>query len=114
VYWLGWGQFPRMSIRMVGADGTTPTAAGRAYSVVRGWMLGQHVTSCVRGRTTLVWTCTLVKAGRASRVYWVRSGTAHVRAPKGARHVATTSGVVSDTHAGNRLRVTTSPIRVYH
>ena len=114
VYWLGWGQFPRMSIRMVGADGTTPTAAGRAYSVVRGWMLGQHVTSCVRGRTTLVWTCTLVKAGRASRVYWVRSGTAHVRAPKGARHVATTSGVVSDTQAGKRLKVTTSPIRVYH
>jgi hypothetical protein len=114
VYWLGWAQFPTMSIRMVRADGQTPTAAGMAYSVVRGWMLGQHVTSCARGPKTLVWTCTLVKAGRATKVYWVRSGTAQVRAPKGARHVATTSGVVSGTHAGKRLRVTTSPIRVYH
>jgi polysaccharide biosynthesis protein PslG len=114
VYWLLWGRFPTVSIQMAKTDGTGRTAAGRAFSVVRGWMLGQHVRSCARDRKTQVWTCTLVKAHRVSHVYWVRSGTAHVRAPHGSRHLAEVSGSVRPTHAGTRLLVTTSPIRIFH
>jgi hypothetical protein len=114
VYWLLWGRYRTVSIQMAKADGTGRTAAGEAYSVVRDWMLGQHVRSCLRDRKSGIWTCTLVKAHRVSHVYWVRSGKAHVRAPHGSRHVAQVSGAVRPTHSGKRLLVTRSPLRVFH
>jgi hypothetical protein len=114
VYWLGWARIAELGIQLVQSDGTTPTAAGRAYRVVHGWMAGQRVRGCARNSRTHVWTCTMVKSGRASWVYWINSGKAHVRAPKGARKVETMAGRTSSTRAGRTLTVTKAPIWVHH
>jgi hypothetical protein len=114
VYWLGWARYPTMDVQMVGADGVTPTAAGKAFSRVRTWLTGQKVAGCSRDRHSHVYTCTLVRAGRASWVYWVPSGSKVVRAPAGARHVQSMSGAVRPTHHGKRIQVTSAPVWVYH
>ena len=114
VYWLGWYRFTTMAIQMVRADETTPTPAGKAYSVVRSWLLKQHAHACTRSKKTHVWSCKLVRKGHASYVYWTTKGKTHVRAPKGSRHVETMTGAVSRTHAGKKVTVTTAPVRVYH
>ena len=114
VYWLGWGRYSTMAIQMVGADGTTPTTAGRAYSVVRSWMLHQHVKGCSFHRSKHLYVCKMVKSGRASWVYWTTRGKTVVRAPKGSRKVVTMLGKTSGTRAGRRLTVTSAPIWVHH
>jgi len=99
---------------MVQNDGVTPSPAAAAYSLIQKWMLGRQVRSCTHDRKTRVWTCTLMQQRRASWVYWVPSGKAHVRAPKGARRVQAMSGVVQGTQAGKWLTVTNAPIWVRH
>ena len=56
----------------------------------------------------------MVKAGHASWVYWTTSGTAKVAAPKGSRHLQHLLQSPKAAHAGQRIAVTTSPVRVYH
>ena len=114
VYWLGWAPFSTLGIQMVQNDGVTPAPAAAAYSLIQKWMLGRQVRSCTHDRKTRVWTCTLMQQRRASWVYWVPSGKAHVRAPKGARRVQAMSGVVQGTQAGKWLTVTNAPIWVRH
>jgi hypothetical protein len=114
VYWLGWARIAELGVQLVQPDGTTPTSAGKAYAIVRSWMLGQTVRSCSRNSKTHVWTCAMVKSGHASWVYWIPSGKAHVRARTGARTVETMTGATSPTRAGRTLTVTQAPIWVHH
>lgn len=114
VYWLGWARFSSLDIQMVGTDGVTPSAAGRAYKRVEQWLSGQTVKGCTRDRRSHVYTCTLTRGGRASWIYWVPKGRTFVRAPAGARHIQSMTGDVSATHHGKRIRVTSAPVLVYH
>ncbi len=113
VYWLGWMQYFNLGIQMVTADGATPTAAGRAFSLVRGWLIGQHARGCTVDRGNGLYACRFVRSGHTRWVYWVESGSTPVRAPVGVRHVQTMSGVTSPTRPGTKLRVTNAPILVY-
>lgn len=113
VYWLGWARIDEVAIQMVKPDQVTPTPAGQAYAMVRRWMLGQMVRSCVRNPGTAVYACKLVRAGKASWVYWTTKGTARVRVPQGSRHLQRMLGSVQGTHAGARIVVTQAPVRVY-
>ena len=114
VYWLGWFPFSQGAIQFVRDDEVTPTAAASALTVVRRWLINQHVRSCVENERTHVWTCHLVRDGRDSWVYWSTHGRAYVKAPPGSRHVESVSAGVIRTRAGKRLTVTGSPVRVYH
>jgi hypothetical protein len=114
VYWLGWAPISEVAIQLVKPDLVTPTAAGKAYATVARWMLHQRVRSCTRSAKTHVWTCTMTRAGQISHVYWIPSGKARIRAPKGARTVETMSGSTSATKAGRRLTVNNAPIWVHH
>ncbi len=114
VYWLGWDRFSSLDIQMVQSDGVTPSAAGRAYSRVQKWLTGQKAKGCQQARHSHVYTCTQVRNGRTSWIYWVPSGRTSVPAPAGARHVQSMTGVVSGTHRGKRIKVTSSPVWVYH
>jgi hypothetical protein len=114
VYWLGWARFATMDIQMVGTDGVTPTAAGRAYARVEKWLTGEKVTGCSRNKRSHVYTCTLRRNGRDSWVYWIPKGRTSVPAPRGARHVQSMTGVVRATRHGERIRVTKAPVWVYH
>ncbi len=114
VYWLGWGRFLTMDVQMVETDGVTPTAAGRAYVQVEKWLIGQQVRACPRDRHSHVYTCTLSRSGHPSWIYWVPTGTKTVRAPKGARFVQSLTGHVSHTAHRKKIKVTSSPVLVYH
>jgi hypothetical protein len=113
VYWLGWMQYFNLGIQMVQADGVTPTAAGLAFSRAHAWLLGQRARGCTYDRANGLYTCQFVKDGRTSRVYWVQSGATRVRAPSGVRRQQTMTGVTSRLRAGDVIRVTNAPVRVY-
>lgn len=114
VYWLDWAHIDEAAVQLVERDGVTPTPAATSLGVVQGWLTGQRASACSRATRTHVWSCRLVKHGRASWVYWVEKGTSHVTAPKGARHVDTMTGGSKATRAGKRLTVTNAPMRVRH
>lgn len=114
VQWLAWADINELAIQMVQPDGVTPTAAGKAFVMVRAWMIGQSVPSCVSTRATHLYACKTVRAGHASWVYWTTKGTARVKAPQGSRHLQRMLGTPTATHAGKRITVTTAPVRVYH
>jgi hypothetical protein len=113
VYWLGWGSYPTMDIALATADGS-PTKAGRAYRTVATWLRGQRPGGCAHNSKRHLYTCKLVKSGRASWVYWTTKGKTVVRLPKGSRKVVSMTGEVSRTHGGKRLTVTSSPVWVHH
>lgn len=113
VYWLGWFHFTEGKIQLVKDDGTTATLAAKALGVVRSWLIHQHVRGCRLGKAHL-YTCKLVKAGRASWVYWTTKGKTVVRAPEGSRKVETMTGDVVGTHSGKRRTVTSAPVWFHH
>ena len=114
VYWLGWAHIDELAIQMVRPDQVTPTAAGKAYAMVRSWMIGQTVPTCVSNHKTRLYSCKTVRAGHASWVYWTTAGKTKVTAPKGSRHLQRMLGSPTRTHAGKRFVVTTAPVRVSH
>ena len=111
-YWLGWFPFKEGTIQLVKSDGTTPTGAAKALNVVRDWLIGQHVGSCGHKKHSSLWTCRLARGHHVSWVYWMTKGSAVVHVPHGARRFATATGAVKRIHHG-RVKVTSSPIRVY-
>ena len=113
VYWLGWFGYYSLGVQMVGSDGVTPTAAGRAFALVHDWLVGHRARGCTLEPTSGVYTCTFVKAGRVSHVYWTAHGAARVHVPAGARRVERTTGAVSRVRPGDRLRVTGAPVLVH-
>ncbi|MGA8247875.1 MAG: hypothetical protein WB797_13310 [Nocardioides sp.] len=114
VYWFDWGRLDVVDIEMVRPDGVTPTAAGRAYSLVEKWLAGQRVKACQQSRKSHVYACTTSRGGHTSWIYWVPKGRRTVRAPKGARHVQSVNGRVTRTHHHQKIKLTSSPVRVYH
>jgi hypothetical protein len=114
VYWLGWANIAEMGIQMVQSDHVTPTAAGKAYLMVRSWMTGQTVPACTFTKAKHLYACKMVLSGHASWVYWTTSGTTKVVVPKGSRHLQRLLATPTGTQAGKRITVTTSPVRVYH
>jgi polysaccharide biosynthesis protein PslG len=113
VYWLGWLRYFNLGISMISDDGVTPSAAGRAFARVHGWLLGQRARGCTYDRSSGVYACQFVRAGHASWAYWVQSGAARVPTPAGLRHVQTMYGEKSPTRSGQRIRVTNAPVWVY-
>ena len=87
VYWLGWARIAEVAIQMVQPDGVTPSAAGNAYTMVRGWMAGQTVKTCARKPGTHVYACAMVRSGRASWVYWTTRGTGARQAARSGQSV---------------------------
>lgn len=80
VYWYRWDLGPYANTHLAEADRTTPTRAGRAWGVARGWIVGTNVTGCVvtsTGRLKGLYTCTALRGSdEVRRIYWKPAGTA--------------------------------------
>ena len=50
VYWYSWRMGGIANTHLVEDDRTTLTRAGRAWSVIRGWIVGTDMKSCVTDR----------------------------------------------------------------
>jgi hypothetical protein len=112
VYWYVWDlTAPILNTFMVEADGRTPTAAGRAFRTVHGWMLGTTPKGCkVDGQGT--YTCTYEKAGGTRYVYWNPTATAQVKVPTGATTSEKLIGNEQPASPGASLTVDAMPVLV--
>jgi hypothetical protein len=80
VYWYAWNIGSIANTHLVGSDATTLTRAGRAWNVVRGWLVGTSTTGCEKvskGKLKGLYTCTARKGRReVRRIYWKPTGKA--------------------------------------
>lgn len=79
VYWYAWDD-PRMGLTHT-TDGH-PNEAGKAYGVVRQWLLGSTIRCQEEPRNQ--WECQLARAGRSARVLWRTDGKAPPPCPSSA------------------------------
>jgi hypothetical protein len=109
VYWYSWDLQRMSNTAMVGADGTSLTAAGRSFGVVRSWILGTRAAGCHRARNG-TYTCTF-KAGKSvRRAVWNPSRTTKVVAPKTTSSYRTADGRSHRTKAGRKIKVGAVPV----
>jgi hypothetical protein len=110
VYWYAWDLTqPILDTFLVEADRATPTAAGRAFAMVHGWMLGSTVTGCdVDGVGT--YTCTLVRGGDKSYVLWNLDRTVTIKVPSGVTTAQKVTGDQQPVSTGSALPIDAMPV----
>jgi hypothetical protein len=72
-YWYAWDNHNWSTLELTARTGEI-TDAGRAYGIVRQWMLGATLRGCNRGASGL-WTCRLNRARTTTMVLWSENGT---------------------------------------
>jgi polysaccharide biosynthesis protein PslG len=110
VFWYAWDLTqPIVDTFMVEADHATPTAAGRAFSTVRTWMIDSTVQDCdVDDQGT--YTCTLVKSGKTQLVLWNVKGPVQVKVPAGMTTAEKLTGTPQPVTAGSSLTIDMVPV----
>jgi hypothetical protein len=110
-FWYAWDLQKLANTQLTYANGSSLAPAGRAYTIVQGWLLGSRIQGCPRdSRGT--YTCTLTYPGGVKRIYWNPSRTVTVHTVKSARAWV---GILGGEHAisgGKALGVGKSPIMV--
>jgi hypothetical protein len=110
VFWYVWDlSQPIVDTYLVGTDRATPTAAGRAFSTIRKWMIGTTVQGCAVDKTG-TYTCTLHKHGKTRWVLWNSDRTVQVKVPTGAVAAEKLIGAEKPVTAGSTLAVDAMPV----
>ena len=115
VYWLGWAPIAEVGVQLVQPDLVTPTTAGTGLR--HGAELddgAERALVCARPALTSL----RLQDGRVTEsttwVYWTTAGKATVKAPRAHITSSDFCRAPSGTHAGARITVTSTPVRVYH
>jgi hypothetical protein len=109
VFWYAWDLQNLANTQLTYTNGTSLTPAGKAYQVVRGWLLAGRTKGCARdGRGT--YTCTLAYSGGVKRIYWNPSRKVTVRAVKSARASVGLYGVEKPLSGGEAIGVGSAPV----
>jgi hypothetical protein len=125
IHWYAWdmGRTPgggtRGSVLMTDPDdGTTVTAGGRAFALVRGWMLGttmlgptKSARPCAKNSSGL-WTCVLRYGAGVRRVYWHPSKRVKVTTAKSATFMVRGDGTRTKIKGGSKQYVGYLPLMV--
>ena len=125
IHWYAWdmsrtpGGGTRGSVLMTNPDdGTTIAAGGRAFALVRGWMLGttlvgpsKSVRPCTKSSTGL-WTCVLRYGAGVRRVYWHPSKRVKVTTAKSATFMVRGDGMRTKIRGGSKQYVGYLPLMV--
>lgn len=109
VYWLLWGSVAELGISTLNADGTL-TKAGKAYGVVRSWLVNTRTMGCQV--TKGVYTCTVKSSTGERRIYWRVTGSSKVTVPSTATFKESMTGARTSIKGGTRLTVTKFPVMV--
>jgi polysaccharide biosynthesis protein PslG len=110
-FWYAWDLQKLANTQLTYANGTSLAPAGRAYTIVRGWLLGSRIQGCPHdSRGT--YTCTLTYSGGVKRIYWNPSRKVTVHAVKSARAWVGILGAEHVISGGEGLGVGKSPIMV--
>lgn len=112
VYWYRWDMRGWGGVYLTRPDLTTPTQAGVAYRVVRGWLVGARLRGCSVSRGG-VHTCTLARDSRVQRVYWKPTGgSTRLKVVGSATTLVTQLGEEKALRGGQRITVTRLPVLV--
>jgi hypothetical protein len=110
VYWYAWDMTqPILDTFLVEADRITPTAAGRAFALVRDWMVGSTVTGCDVDSVG-TYTCTLVKGGGKTYVLWNSDRTVTIKVPSGVTMTQKITGEQQPVTTGSALPIDAMPV----
>jgi hypothetical protein len=111
MFWYAWDLQSLANTQLTLTNGTSLAPAGRAYEVVRGWLLGSRTKGCARdGKGT--YTCTLAFSGGVKRIYWNPSRKVTVRAVKSARASVGLYGVQKPLSGGEQIGVGQAPVLI--
>ena len=111
VHWYAWDLQGIANTRLTYANGHTVSPAGKAFSVVRSWMVDARMDGCSRNSAG-TYTCTITYQYGKKRVYWNPSRTVYVRTASSATWKQGLDGVRSTIGGGKLLRVSYSPVVV--
>jgi polysaccharide biosynthesis protein PslG len=110
VYWYSWDLQKMANTAMVGSNGTTLTAAGRTFGVVRSWILNTRPAGCHKARNG-TYTCTFTAGKTVKRAVWKPTGKAtKVTVPKKTSSYRTINGTKHRTKAGKKITVGSVPV----
>jgi hypothetical protein len=119
VHWYAWDRPQLGSTKMVLADGSTPTLAGKAFALAQSWMLrgklvgaSKKAAPCAKDRRG-TYTCIIKLKRGVKRVYWNPSKRVKVATPSTAKYSVTLYGVRKRVKQGKNLRVDYKPVMVY-
>jgi hypothetical protein len=111
MFWYAWDLQSLANTQLTLTNGTSLAPAGKAYEVVRGWLLGTRTKGCARdGKGT--YTCTLAFSGGVKRIYWNPSRKVTVRAVKSARASVGVYGVQKPLSGGEQIGVGQAPVLI--
>lgn len=118
VHWYMWDRPAIGSVKMVAADGYTPTLAGKAFGVVGAWMRGgtlvgatKRARPCAKASNGL-YTCVINFAGGVKRVYWHPTRTVKVKVAPSAKSIVGLYGVPKPIKGGKTIKVNYKPVMV--
>lgn len=119
VHWYAWDRPQLGSTKMVLADGSTPTLAGKSLGLAQRWMLGgklvgasKSAAPCAKDRRG-TYTCIIDLKKGVRRVYWNPSKKVTVTAPATAKYATGVYGVRKKVKGGKSLRVDFQPVMVF-
>jgi hypothetical protein len=111
MFWYAWDLQSLANTQLTLTNGTSLAPAGKAYEVVRGWLLGTRTKGCARdGKGT--YTCTLAFSGGVKRIYWNPSRKVTVRVVKSARASVGVYGVQKPLSGGEQIGVGQAPVLI--
>jgi polysaccharide biosynthesis protein PslG len=111
MFWYAWDLQSLANTQLTLTNGTSLAPAGKAYEVVRGWLLGTRTKGCARDRKG-TYTCMLAFSGGVKRIYWNPSRKVNVRAVKSARASVGVFGVQKPLSGGELIGVGQAPVMV--
>jgi len=109
VYWYSFDLLRMSDTALVAPDRVTLTAAGRAFTTTRLWLLGTRPSGCSTDRAG-TYTCVFRSGSQVRRVVWNPRKRVAVRAPKGTTALSTSDGATRPARAGTRVYVGQVPI----
>ena len=108
MYWYAWDNHAWVSLQTTEADNRTLTAAGKAYGVVRDWLVGANLYECAE-KSKGLWICSLAREGNRQLIAWSTTGTKTFNPDLPVKSLTTLSGESRNTN-GAEIEVGPEPI----
>jgi len=105
-FWYSWDVTPIANTHLT-TNGVV-AKPGRAYGVVRSWLVGHRLQGCAKARTG-TYTCAIAGKGR---VYWNPARTVTVRVARNVSSRTSLYGVKARLKGGSALKVDYRPVLV--
>ena len=108
MYWYAWDNHAWVSLQTTEADNRTLTAAGKAYGVIRDWLVGANLYECAE-KSKGLWICSLAREGNRQLIAWSTTGTKTFNPDLPVKSLTTLSGESRNTN-GAEIEVGPEPV----